>query len=121
MSDKSYLQFVNLEWAYEVGLKTAWDCSTPYKKKTKGWQGGTHAVMSPWAKDGSYQNQNEGFTKKYIAQRGSAAAQNASHHSGMSAFLPVQLSNERQSTETETTLVPGFISNVITHEVMLVM
>lgn len=59
--DKPYLHFVNLEGAYEERLKAAWDSSTPYEKKTKGWQQGTHAAMFSWAKDSSRQIQNKDF------------------------------------------------------------
>lgn len=98
--DKPYLHFVNLEGAYEEKLKAAWDSSTPYEKKTKGWQQGTHAAMFSWAKDG-----NKSKTKileKHVARWASPA------------FPPVRLENET-GTKEETTF------GIILHEVMLVM
>lgn len=91
---------MNLEGAYEERLKAAWDSSTPYEKKTKGWQQGTHAAMFSWAKDS-----NKSKTKileKHVARWASPA------------FPPVRLENET-GTKEETTF------GVILHEVMLVM
>lgn len=66
MGVKSYFQFVNLEGACVERLKAVWDSSTPYEKKTKGWQGETHAAMFSLAKKCWCLNQNEGLQRRIL-------------------------------------------------------